>query len=261
MGAAFLKDVRVIPSYGNNTCYLSWDLMDSRLSSSTLRIFKSANGAEWQLIDEVVAVAGAYEDVTHNVRNRVATYFYKFELIHNSSVFVSETYSPIQLDSLREMGIVNFIVNEELKYMRHGGSHVAVLKIKTSGTPCPDCVDPETGQRLKEYCSTCHGTGYINGYYPPIMTYVRILNEKNEGLISDNDSGAKIQKIERTFRVINIPFYEAGDIIVDLKTDDRYQVSPLQKFEFRGLSAVIAHLDTELLNRDHPAYSLLLQTS
>lgn len=58
--------------------------------------------------------------------------------------------------------------NINLQNPRLSGRDFRVFKRRTWGTHCPDCWDMNLQRSTDSDCTTCVGTGWINGYYDPI---------------------------------------------------------------------------------------------
>lgn len=54
------------------------------------------------------------------------------------------------------------------------GSPILYYPKLTSGMRCPGCWGESEGQRLRSRCNQCFDTGYVLGYYNPILMYANI---------------------------------------------------------------------------------------
>jgi hypothetical protein len=109
-----------------------------------------------------------YEDTSvSGITDKYVDYFYRIIVsgMSGQGIYVSDPYG---------------INVEEDKYAReierrralvlnlHSGQTFYVFKRRAYGTVCPVCYEPTLQRTTRSDCTTCYGTGYLNGYYSPI---------------------------------------------------------------------------------------------
>lgn len=101
-----------------------------------------------------------------------------------------------------------------------------LLKRKSFGDPCPDCLEPSTGEVTNPNCESCFGTGIDGGYYPPIEMWVELTPEK---IIRKLESGlGTIFSKIRQIRALSYPPFSSNDFWVHSSTNHRFRIqSPI----------------------------------
>jgi hypothetical protein len=128
------------------------------------------------------------------------------------------------------------------------GVKFALLKRRHFGARCPKCYDPNTGNVIVSQCTSCYGTGFVNPYYQPYVTY-----GKRAPRPSNLDSRPEFGGTETDIVKLEFPDFPTiapQDILIDLDTNDRYKVDSVDKTELRR---IVVHQE--------PTVSLLARTS
>lgn len=112
---------------------------------------------------------------------------------------------------------LNIVSNKEmllLKRIRHG--------------QLCDCYDEVRGQsRLAEKCTSCYGTGYANGFYPPAKIKVNFYNAKGSSEAFEV-TGSSEQETNLQLWTNNYPLIQEGDLLIDGLTGERNVVMTVQ---------------------------------
>jgi hypothetical protein len=140
--------------------------------------------------------------------------------------------------------------DETVGLKKLSGVELMVLKKRHWGIRCEDCFDLVTREVLQEDCGDCYATGFKGGFFAPVRIY---------GRLSDNPVQTQTapQGIVETYQprltVLDYPKLDAGDIIVDLRRNDRYEVKIVLP---TTLKQVIIHQEAtiSLLGRDAVQY-------
>lgn len=135
-------------------------------------------------------------------------------------------------------------------FRKLNGVPLAVLKRRRWGERCPVCWDPILRESTHEHCPTCFGTSFKGGYWAP--TQVRGRREVaavQTNLTSHGESDVKLPD----FIVLDYPRISYKDIVVDLRTDERYEVQRVTPTELKGV-AVHQKLATSLLSHSSSEY-------
>jgi hypothetical protein len=110
------------------------------------------------------------------------------------------------------------------------GNNIAILKHKTFGTRCSTCWDTTLYRRSIEDCIDCYDTGWLGGFFKPIVvkavispvteeTQVTVFGEWNTG--------------NTLLTMANYPVLNNKDILVD-KTNRRFRIEQVVPTEFRN---------------------------
>jgi hypothetical protein len=142
--------------------------------------------------------------------------------------------------------------DETVAFQRLNGIELMVLKKKHWGYRCTDCFDPVTKDIILEHCSNCYGTGFVEGYATPIKIRGRIAPQPTQTQISPH---GMLETTHTRLTVLDYPELEPGDLVVDLRRNDRYvvkQVTPTT------LKTVTVHqvATVSLLARDAVEYEI-----
>lgn len=109
-----------------------------------------------------------YEDTSvSGITDKYVDYFYRIIVsgLSGQGVKISDMYGiAISEDKYaREIERRRALVLD-----LHSGQTFYAVKRRTYGTVCPICVDVTLQRTTQSECTTCYGTGYVNGYYTPI---------------------------------------------------------------------------------------------
>ena len=137
-------------------------------------------------------------------------------------------------------------------FRRLNGVPLALLKRRRWGPRCPVCWDPVLREASMEHCAACFGTGFEGGYWG--QSRVRGRREAAAAqtqLTAHGESDIKLAD----FLLLDFPHLEYKDLVIDLRTNDRYEVQRMTPTELKG---VIVHqkLATSLLGRNSVEYDV-----
>jgi hypothetical protein len=143
---------------------------------------------------------------------------------------VSATLAPKQKQILRKL-----IHDEYRALSKFTGVPVAVLKRRQWGKRCQRCTDKITKEITRAHCTDCWGTGFIGGYWDPLLTYARRAPLQTTIQIAQEN---KVESTTAKFTMLNIPRLEQSDVVVFLSDNRRFLVD--QQSE-TGLRTVAVH--------------------
>lgn len=131
------------------------------------------------------------------------------------------------------------------------GVHVALLKRKHFGRRCPVCYNPATKSSLFSACDTCYGTSFDGGYYTPVPSLMRIIeNPEQTEQVPEGETTILRARLE----TIDWPRLEKDDIIVELENNNRWIVQQEMTVRTLRRTSVTQHWGCSLLGRSHSAY-------
>ena len=138
----------------------------------------------------------------------------------------------LELDTLRR----NFEY-EAIVY----GDEGELFRKRTTGTPCPDCTDPLTGLCVNSSCSSCGGSGYVQGWIGPFAVSVILSPTPAEASVKSG-SGMDQEVYETICRLSAFPRPRADDILSIPERGKVYIVGHPQKtvVGVRGHPAVVS---------------------
>jgi hypothetical protein len=154
------------------------------------------------------------------------------------------------------------IFRESLLNQKFAAVKGYLLKAKRYGTPCTQCLDPDTEEITEANCETCKNTRWVGGYYKAMPaqyaqikenpTRTHVDTEKNRGTIAD--------EIKRG-RFLGLPQVYSYDVWVDSDSDQRYylhEICPIAKL--RGVP-IIFDAELRLAEYSDVIYSVSLEGS
>jgi hypothetical protein len=135
-----------------------------------------------------------------------------------------------------------------------------LLKRKTNGVTCTDCVDPATGGIVNSNCEACAGTGIIDGYWlaattsaidiSPEVNYTERDNSKTRGTINDVIVKGKF---------LGLPMLNSRDIWVLKDSDQRFIVRRVQNMSEINNVPIIVAAELRLAEASHAAYNIAIE--
>lgn len=136
---------------------------------------------------------------------------------------------------------------------KSGATPGEFLRRKRWGTPCPNCLDYDTGEVANANCPTCLGTGFVGGYYESVKMNAIF----KKGATSDKKvvPGAGTTDDQSRVAVVMAPPYpDSMDIWMSLPGNDRYVVRKVTPAaSFKGL---VISVSLELLKLPYSSSSM-----
>lgn len=215
-----------------------WEFEDSviPLSRYKIDIYRGESPEEMERLakDLSAELYSVFEDRSAKLRDNHRTYHY--QVVARNERTGHEVASEIQTwdGDLDFVGL--YVVTEHNFKFRHiSGTPIFIFKKHTDGeTKCPDCWDPIAKRVKKSNCQTCHGTGNVGkgvgGYLNPTYTWADLSPDAETVQVAQ---WGKIQPTETDIFMTNYPRMVVGDLIVELKTDKRWEVSQVRDTEKR----------------------------
>lgn len=146
------------------------------------------------------------------------------EVIDNSSPLYEGSLFDRKMMQQQRKAIRDFRLS-----CKFNGTKAVVLKRRHWGTRCI-CVDKPTKETIRSACIKCWGTGVIDGYWAPILTFARRLPSANASAITpENKSDAN----DVQFRLPDVPALEQDDVIVFLKDNSRWRIDTVTSTQIR----------------------------
>ena len=224
------KDISVRTDFGLEFINISFKIEDTFENLSNYRFDLYSSCGVTDKFELIYSNIQNFEcnDYTANLLNDEIMHYYKIKatnIITDESIFSEiipaykandDNYSYF-LSEIYNTYLTDVIANEE----------VALFKRKRTGELC-ECYDDVRGSsRLGDKCTSCFGTGYKEGFYPPIMIKVCFLNAESaqEGM---DIKGTFKENSPLSFWTGNYPLIEEGDIIGNISSADKYTVTSWQ---------------------------------
>lgn len=137
-------------------------------------------------------------------------------------------------------------------FKRLNGVPLSLLKRRRWGPRCPICWDSTLREATLEHCATCFGTGFEGGYW----AQVRVRGRREAAAVQTQLAAHGETDIKYAdFILLDFPRLEYKDVLVDLRTGDRYEVQRMTPTELKGVT-VHQKLTTSLLGRNAIEYTV-----
>lgn len=137
-------------------------------------------------------------------------------------------------------------------FKRLNGVPLSLLKRRRWGPRCPDCWDPTLREATMEHCPTCFGTGFERGYWAPVQARGR----REAATVQTQLSAHGETDVEYAdFLLLDFPRLEYKDVVIDLRSGDRYEVQRMTPTQLKGVT-VHQKLTASLLGRNSIEYEV-----
>jgi len=122
---------------------------------------------------------------------------------------------------------------EDTLYTMYHGEPCMVIKRKSFGARCPVCWSQERRQVTKSHCDTCHGTGFVIGYYQPILIQISFDSDPRK---ADGQKEWENVYDSKRARLCNYPLLRPKDLIVNIDDYKRYVITHVETTKIPRLS-------------------------
>lgn len=236
---------------------LNPDFGDTGVYTFTLQrsLSPTDTSGEWEDIATTVDQPWAYDN--RPITNLVtANVYYRVKLVTSAGTYISQVapmesyWTPYDWSLAREI-----VRKETMLLQKRTGAKGWLLKRRSYGVICPDCVDPITRQITKSNCTTCFGTGLVGGYYD-VMEYWTAPDPSKRIRRLNKDTGLESVVVEQA-RALAYPLLEGGDVWVQAATNRRFVVGADVAYiaKLRGIP-LVAELVLEELPTAHVVYEV-----
>lgn len=259
MAAPFIN-VSVLPMYGQMQARITWKVSPG-FTDGVFFVAKSPDGINnW---NRVARVSGHITEITDPelvYRGRLDEVYYQVALQHKGQIYYSDKISTFGTLSRSEFATVRLIMKREWETLRRF-TPVKFYKLRTDGEHCRRCSDPDTEQRIgTARCPVCYGTGFTDGFYPAIETFLhigvissKIQDDSREGVGSSDPVTLKA-------RATAYPIMEKNDMFVHVAADKRYLVETIDHGYYNGKAPVYAELQLQLMARNDMRYNFPIES-
>lgn len=246
-------DVSVVPTYGTLNARILWRMRDD-FSKGLFIISRSPDGLnDWQDIGSVEntdqfvdpkAITGGKLDLLH----------YQVTLRIKDKEYRSSVINTLGALSRQEFGAVYRIMQQEYQKLTEF-TKIAICKMRISGPSCPKCVDEDTGQKTGiSLCTTCYGTGYQGGFWPPAISFMQPLDQSAKVQSDNPDGSGATDPLHCRARMVAFPSLIKNDMLVDTAADKRYSVETQDISYFKGKVPLINMAGLVLIRRTDIRY-------
>lgn len=216
--------------------------------------------SDWQNVGPSRTNASAITDFEYRNVGSFANTFYRVLVNDVSGLFVSNPVIPaIGHLSVQQQRLYDEIIRREMRRYVDPAQPAGegyLLKVRYQGTPCPECIDPDTGTRVKHDCSTCFGAGYEFGYYQPYPCFYLDIGNYASDLKMLPEQGMSNPGLSSGARFLNLPPVNSWDVWVDKDTDDRWMFGQISSLTTINRFPIICQAAVTRLDYNHPVYKI-----
>jgi hypothetical protein len=219
----------------------------------------------WEILAENLENTYAYVDklnaingvIKPNLLNEFKSIYYKIEVTTPSGKIIETIEETGPSVKGKMAGFQRKLVRDLLVQLKKfNGTRVAILKRKLWGEYCPKCFDKKTKEVVRSGCKTCWGTGFVGGYWTPMLSYARRApGNASTAITPDQRSETSDVKIW----TIDVPGLDVDDIFVFLEDNRRFRIDTTAQPEIQ-LTPTGQMFNAQEFNRDHIIYNLKVDT-
>jgi len=131
---------------------------------------------------------------------------------------------------------------EGVLYTCYSGEPSYVVKRKSFGTRCSVCWSSDRQQRIISHCDTCKGSGFVAGYYQPVV--VQIAYDSDPRKTNSQKEWEDVYDVKKV-RLSNYPLIRPKDLIINKDLYQRYIVKHVETTKLPRVSQSIANLSKQ----------------
>jgi hypothetical protein len=264
------RNIRVIPVHGLKQARVTWEVAPRHAAGDVYVAF-SATGVpgSWKVRNSSAPVAaglGYYVDTDLvEVTAGHVVGFYRLMLSLGGVDMFSESLGIFTDLERREYGIMHRIIQNEYISMRSSNGFPVFHCIpRDFGAPSSQ-IDPDTGLSEGIECpgtppeNASYGLPYLGGFFPPVLTWMRIISIRKDTLQDRPDSLGSTETDVTKARLLAFPKPLRGHMIVEPTTDRRWlvgdQVTP---YLWRGIYPIAYEVDLVYIDPGDARYRFIM---
>jgi len=220
----------------------------------------TASSDSWELKtpSPVPASDGKFTDSKFLIQSGVPIGYYKLHWTRGSESILSEPVGIFGDVSRREYGIASAILRREFMVMRAAdGFPVFHFVTRTSGDLSHN-TDPDTneinGEELPGELIPSFDRVYLNGFYPPTLTWVRPTAAVRGGQKDHEDGLGAADSVSMKAVMLAFPQPQRFHMLVDPVTDRRYFLTDVVMHAVRANIPSAYDVTMEFIETSHPVY-------
>lgn len=259
-----ILDYLKINTYDGTSINLQWDFKPdiSLITDYKINIYRAESPVndinQYDLIASGInANQYFYNDTTvSQLLDIDRQWFYKLGIYENTNP-TNITYQPDTAEYLKSSipdRIFRKLIKNKKLGLKFAGRQFKLIKRRTWGTHCPVCWDLSLQRSTDPNCLTCYGTGWINGYYNPVL--INGMKNPSPKLTQINMFG-EWKPSDSLFYTLGFPPLKPKDIVVD---DNNHLWTIVQVRTVERLGYVIEQIaQLASISQDELLYKYLTQ--
>lgn len=266
---SLFTNIRVLPTHGFRAATISWELPATEGAGGVYVAF-SITGTEgsWTVRNPTTpanAATGFYVDTDLVLSAGADIGYYRLLLTRDNVDTFSQSVGIFHDLERREYGYIHRIIQRDYLEMR-----------AASGFPVYHCIprdigelnprtDPDTGQIQGIDCpaddpsAASFGLPYKGGFFPPVLTWIRIISIKKDTFRDSNDDTVAVEEDVSKVRLLPWPKPLRDHMFVDPATDRRWVVGDdVSSFLYRGIYPIGYEVDMAFIPQSDPRYRFVV---
>lgn len=242
---------------------VSWEMEPTSQNLKNLRFFVDRGESPSdlrQLNAEGVHYDDRYEfiDYTASLYDAQKHYGYRVRAVE-MDLSTGEALQEFSSEMVGTEGTLDpvgmYVVEEHLfKYRYVDGVPVLFYIKKNEGERCPECWDSVMKRVTKSSCKTCFGTGYLEGYYPPIDGWLNFGPQTQNAAVGTQ---GVTQPNKTQIDFTDWPNLRPGDVIFEIQNHLFWRVSSVVSPE-KNRVPLLQQVQVNAINRSDIEYKLLM---
>ena len=206
--------------YSHKAFAIEWKLNKIAVpATATIAIFRSeSESGPWQELRTVDALDGRFSDKHIGMGNLFRSVFYKLVCNDDGTDYPSDPFTSYAIPDAKTKYMLRVLGN---KLRQPHNSDALPVYFYTRRTWGPRCECSSRGNSSST-CPMCYGTGFLHGFYAPLMGYVSRSSQIKKELRS---VGKNVSEDIRHFWTMPYPLLNDGDFFVSAR-NDRWRILP-----------------------------------
>lgn len=206
----------------------------------------------WETIDTVDASTISYDDGDMPYRSFFTVLWYRIRVYDGNDDLIL-TSEPATNKQKADKFTAEIIRQYEIRLKgsdTHPGyyaNHFACFKRAVNGKIC-DCVDEITGEKKRDRCPLCLGTGYLESWSNPITFRGAFMDGETRNTrisrITESES------LKRRMWLSHYPLLEPGDVLVEKDSQRHWKVRNIEVSNPNDV-VVSQRVTMDLMDREH----------
>lgn len=190
-------------------------------------------------VERSASISGPYSVIakTYNARNFAdlgvhqhpgLCFFYRLRVVRRSDGAAVQTTPTAVFEAEPDLVTLEIRRRTNLLLREYTGVPVLYYPVRSTGLRCPDCWSDTQKHRVKSRCTTCYDTGFVTGFYTPMLMHLNI--HEDQTMLSQNAETDETVARNATMLVSgNFPL-QFSDLVVE-RTNQRWLVSAWERTE------------------------------
>lgn len=254
-----MKIKQVITTFNTlGNCQLLWKLSEYS-GAPEFYVEWARAGSEWtELAGPLLGCT--YLDTVKRDFGKVADTFYRIRMEVGGNISYSDAVAALGPWNREDFRTAKEICRKETLVIKRMGRKGLFMRRRDWGDKCPVCRDFDTSEPTQSRCTTCYGTGFVGGYWPPIYMPV-LFTKPGDSTTTLTENKNFTQPTIREIRVVAWPRVDTQDMWFDLEADERYVIKVVTAVaEVRNIP-IIQHLVIEQLPKSDIVYTQAFSTA